>query len=58
MIKISMTKEQADWLKAHLDSLLDDAHWGRGHLHKNEDAQEHAQTIYDKIEKELKAESW
>ena len=58
MIPIKLTEEQAKWLKEHLDSLLDDAHWGRGYLHKKEDAQEHAQTIHDKIEAELKSKEW
>lgn len=58
MIPIKLTEEQAKWLKEHLDSLIDDAYWGRGQLHKNEEAQEHAQTIHDKLEKELKSKSW
>ena len=57
-VELKLTDEQAKWLREHLDSLLDDAHWGRGVLHKNEDAEEHAQTIHDKIEKVEKGRTW
>lgn len=57
-VPLRLTDEQAEWLKELLDSMLDDAHWQRGRLHKDEDAQEHAQTIHDKIEKELKDKKW
>lgn len=57
-IEIKMTKEQAEWLAEHLDSLLDDAHWGRGVLRGGGDAKEHAQTIHDKIKGEIEARSW
>jgi hypothetical protein len=57
-VEIKMTKEQAEWLKEHLNELLDDAHWGRGVLRGDGDEKEHAQTIHDKIKTELEAHSW
>lgn len=58
MVEIKLTDEQAKWLREHLDSLLDDAHWGRGVLRGDGDAKEHAQTIHDKIEKIEKERTW
>lgn len=58
MIELKLTGEQAKWLQEHLDSLLDDAHWGRGVLRGEGDAKEHAQTIHDKIKNEIESNSW
>jgi len=57
-VELKLTDEQAKWLREHLDGLLDDAHWQRGVLHRDEDAKEHAQTIHDKIKKEQESKSW
>lgn len=53
---LHLTNEQAEWLKKHLDSLLEEAHWGRAKLDK--DHKEHAYTIYSKINKELTINKW
>lgn len=58
MVPLNLTSEQAEWLKEHLNDLLDDAHWGRGVLSGDGDEKEHAQTIHDKIEKELNDKKW
>lgn len=58
MIELKLTSEQAKWLREHLDSLLDDAHWGRGCLKGDGDSKEHAQTIHDKIKTEIESHSW
>lgn len=56
-VPLNLTDEQAKWLIAHLDVELVNAHymqegtlWG--------DNLEHAQTIRDKIDKELKSKEW
>lgn len=53
---IHLTNEQARWLEKHLDVLLDDAHWG--YLKMDSDQKEHAQTIQNKIRKELDSKKW
>ena len=57
-VDLRMTDEQAKWLREHLDSLLDDAHWGRGVLKGESDAKEHAQTIHDKIKAVEESRKW
>lgn len=57
-VELRMTDEQATWLRKHLDNLLDDAHWQRGVLHKDEDSREHAQTLHDKIKTAQDEKSW
>jgi protease II len=57
MIDISLTDEQAKWLKDHLDMQIVRAHYmEEGSL--RDDNLEHAQTIHDKIMKEVKSRSW
>lgn len=58
MVEIKLTEEQAKWLREHLDSLLDDAHWGRGVLRGGGDKAEHAQTIHDKLAKVEDERKW
>lgn len=57
-VDLKLTDEQAKWLREHLDGLLDDAHWGRGLLRRNDDAMEHVQTIHDKIKKVEDERKW
>jgi hypothetical protein len=53
---IHLTNEQAKWLVAHLDALLEDRDWGR--VKMEADQREHAQTIHDKIDKVLISRQW
>jgi hypothetical protein len=57
MINIALTDEQAKWLKEHLDVELLNAHYMQEGTFRG-DALEHAQTVHDKIEKELKSKEW
>lgn len=57
-VELKLTDEQAEWLREHLDDLLDDAHWGRGVLRNKGDSHEHAQTIHDKLKKSLEEGRW
>lgn len=47
-IQIMLTNEQARWLSEHLDSLMEDWHWGRNR--PSADIQEHVSTIKSKVD--------
>ncbi len=53
---LRLTNEQAEWLKATLDVILDNNHWGRGNL--GPDQKEHAETIYKKLVQKLQEGKW
>lgn len=57
MVTLNLTDEQAKFLKEHLSVEIENARWGQeGTL--RDDNLEHAQTIHDKITKELDSRKW
>lgn len=56
-VEITLTDEQAKWLKSYLDTQLINAHYCQEGTLRGDEL-EHAQTIHDKIEKDLKSKTW
>lgn len=55
MKTIELTDEQAKWLRDHLDSRAADLHYsGR----KRTDADEHNETILEKLKREIDKDRW
>jgi len=57
MIQIDMTEEQAKWLQEHLVKEIENARWRDAKM-RDRDAEEHAATIADKIQKARAAKAW
>ena len=57
-VPITLTEEQAKWLRDHLNVIIVDGAWKSGPLNGNPDATEHAQTIRDKIKRILEEREW
>lgn len=54
-VDLHLTNEQAEWLQRRLKAILDDGHWN---CRLAPDHKEHCETILNKINKELKKDSW
>lgn len=58
MIKISLTNEEAAWLRKQMNKVLDDAHWGNHGHYPDEDSVRHARDIFKQLDKEITAMEW
>lgn len=57
-VNLQLTDEQAKWLSKHIETLESDWHWNNDSRSKDPDDMEHARTIKQKTDAQLRLQTW